>query len=202
MYIIIIISYSLVISHLLDSFFHLTFQTIRAFLICISFFFRFNSQVFWSVRLIVLVPDLLPYFLKSLRYQYCESHGCLSTLVFSSSCTSSYNAPFFEILWSRLICCEGISSWPCLWLFLICSSVFCGSSFLHLLLTFFFFLHSSIFLIVVCVCVFHGFFVLLLSFPSCPSQPVSHRIQHTFLDIVSLHLRIPTFTFSCTVFFF
>ena len=175
--IIIIIPYSLVISHLLDISFNLTFQTTRAFLICISFFFfRFNSQVFWSVRSIVLFSDLLSYSLGSLRYQYCESHGCLSTVVFSLSCTSSHNALFFEILWSHLICCEGISSWPCLWLFSICSSVFCGSSFLpSSLLTFFLYLPSSIFLIIVCVCVyvFSWFFGSPVVFPNL-SFPTNH----------------------------
>ena len=44
-------------------------------------------------------------------------------------CTLNHNVLFFEITWSRHICCQDIPSWPCLWLFTVYSSIFCSYSF-------------------------------------------------------------------------
>ena len=134
-----------------------------------------------------------------------------ATAVPSSSCTLSHNALFFEIMWSHLIWCEGISSWPCLWLFLICSSVFCCSS---LSLYCWHSSSSSIhsFSWSLCVCSMVLLFSFCLSQPVLPNQsligssthflilfhcasafPLSHSVAWCFSSSVSstfLFLRI------------
>ena len=81
-----------------------------AFLVCIYFLFRFNFQVFWSIRSIVQIDNTILPKLSVLIYScspfslhcHCsEPQGFPFNLIPSSSCAFNHDAPNFTLCGMR-----------------------------------------------------------------------------------------------------
>jgi hypothetical protein len=160
-------------------------QNIRASFVCIyPHLFCLGVLGQWvdcrAPKFSVIDSDLLLYSLTSIRCQCFESYGFLSTLVPWSSCTLNH-VLFFEIPWSCRICTKDILSWPCLWLFSICSSVSDSCSF------FLRCLHSSISFV-------HPFYWPCNPWISCISVHFPNQITNTHEHTTNMNDRTASIT--------